>query len=255
MKNKYLIVITILLAILFLLVSLTVSWLLNRNTQQYPNYSAISNREMGLSLFYDTLQHMQLPVATLHRPAGEAGVNDVVLIVQPNDPRVCNCMTEDILNWVRSGGRLIFLENRHANIIDSALEGERYIYFEDFRLYRLGLGEVVTGRADIFSNINLMNNPSYGETIARLLLDWNPNKIYFAEYYHGFAANAGAIQQLPLSLRMVVFQIVLASIVLILFFGKRFGNIIPYYEESERDENEQVLVLARLYKQADRRKR
>ena len=254
MKNKSLIIAIVVLAILLFVVSTAVSWLLNRNTDQYPDYSTISSNEMGLSLFYDTLQHMQFPVATLHRPAGEAGLNDVVLIVQPSRPHVCNCMTEDILNWVRSGGRLIFLENSNDNVIDMALENEQYTYIDSLRLYRLGLGEVLTGRADIVANINLMYNPSYGENIARLLSDWNPSLIYFAEYYHGFAANAGAIQQLPLSLQVVVFQVILVLIVLTIFFGKRFGSVIPYYEELERDENEQVLVLARLYKQADRRK-
>jgi len=249
MKNKYLIIIIILLSVLLI----GVSFGLNRFTQSYPNFTALSNDERGVSLLYDTLQHMQLPMATLHRPVYEAGFNDAVFVIQPTQPRVCHCMTEDILNWVRSGGRLIFLENHHPNVIDNALEAERYTPIGNMRLYQLGLGEVLTGRADSITNINLMNKPNYGEAITHLLIDWNPRRIYFAEYYHGFAANAGAFQQLPLSLQVVVFQIILAMMILMLFFGKRFGSVIPYYEEVERDENEQVLVLARLYKQADRR--
>jgi len=246
MKNKYLIVIIVLLAVLLI----AVSWSFNRYTHRYPDYSMLSNEEFGISLLYDTLQHLQFPMSTLHRPIGEAaGLNDVVFIIQPSQPRVCNCMTPDILNWVRSGGRLIFLENRHPNVIDNALEAENYTYFGNMRLYQVGMGEVLTGRADSVANINLMYKPSYGETIASLLSAWNPSRIYFAEYYHGFSANDGAFRQLPVSLQMVVLQVILALLALLIYFSKRFGTVIPYYEEVERDENEQVLVLARLYKQ------
>jgi hypothetical protein len=43
-------------------------------------------------------------------------------------------------------------------------------------------------------------------------------------------------------------------LLLIWHVGKRFGKPVPAYEETEREENEQVRALARLYNKTDRRK-
>ena len=251
MKNKGLILAMVLLAALLA----GITWGLNRNNQNYPNFTSMSNNELGVSLLYDTLQHLQYPVTTLHLPVNDAlSFNDVVFIIQPVRPRVCHCMTEDILDWVRLGGRLFFLENRANTVMDNALESEPYQRIDNLRRYRVGMGEVITGRADNITNINLMCNPSYGETIANILTAWSPVQIHFAEYYHGFQRTEGIFGQLPVGIRMVTFQIFITAAVLMWHLGKRFGKPIQFYEEVERDENEQVIVLARLYKQADRRK-
>jgi len=247
-------IIIIVLALAALLIGSTV--VLNRFVaESHPDYSTVSVAEYGASLLYDTLHHMQYPVDTLFLPVNDSlSLNVAVLIIQPSRPRVCNCMTDDILDWVRGGGRLIFLDDRHPNVIDRALEYEIYSSFGSLRLYHLGKGEVITGRASIVANINLMNNSSYGEIISALLSVWDPDRIYFADYYHGFHIQEGFFQRMPVTVRMLAFQVIILSIILFWYLSKRFGTPIPYYEEVERDENEQVIVLARLYKKADRRK-
>jgi len=249
MRNKRFNIIVILLLALFV----GVVWIANRhvNDLQHPDYTSFSTRNYGISLLHDTLRHMQYPVGILYRPVGETvSINHAVFIIQPTNPRINTENTESILNWVRGGGRLIYLENRQPTVIDRALDNEYHTAFGSMRIYRLGMGEIVTGRADTVINANLMEDSAYGQGIAYILAGWNPEYIYFAEYYHGYREMTGAFRLLPLWLQLVVVQMIIGIVALVWHFGKRFGVPTPFYEEIEREENEQVFVLARLYKQA-----
>jgi len=246
MKNKNLGIILLLAMFLGLI------WGANHHIQgsQYPDYTSFSSGRYGISLLHDTLQHMHYPVSLLYRPVQEAAdVNDAVFIIQPTNPRPNEKMIEDILNWVQRGGRLIYLENRHPSTIAQMLGDEHYTTVGSLRLYQLGMGQVMTGRADVITNANLMENYFYGESIVYVLNHWNPERIFFAEYYHGFHRASSTFEQMPLWLRLVAIQIIIGTMVLVWHLGKRFGSPIPLYEEIEREENEQVLALARLYKQ------
>ena len=234
-----------------------VSWGANQSRagHRQPGFTTFSRGESGISLLYDTLRHMQFPVNLLFQPVGyNVSVNDAVVIVQPVRPRVNDAMAREILEWVVRGGHLIYLENAQTTIMDRALWGEYYTENGGMRLYPHGMGMVLVGSANSVININMMENPSYGEKIAEILTLWNPGTIYFAEYYHGFHRERSFFSQLPVWLQLTAFQIVIAVFLLMWHMGKRFGNPIPLYEEIERKENEQIFALARLYRMADRRK-
>lgn len=49
---------------------------------------------------------------------------------------------------------------------------------------------------------------------------------------------------------MIIFQLILVMMAYFYFKGKRFGKIIPLYEEVERSENEYLYSVAYLYKKA-----
>jgi len=238
--------------ILTLALFLGLIWGANRHMHNsgFPNYTSFSYENAGVSLLHDTLQHMGYPIALLYRPAQTVDINAAVFIIQPVNPRIDYEMTHDILLWVRRGGRLFYLDNRYPTAMDQILDSEYREAISSMRLYQVGMGEVITGPADIVANANLMGNYFYGEGITYILSRWNPDRIYFAEYYHGFHAASGMFRQMPLWLRLVTFQIIIGAVALMWHLGKRFGNPIPLYEEIEREENEQVLVLARLYKHA-----
>ena len=242
--------------VLLLALFIGVSWGANQrvHNQGHPDYTMFSRSEYGVSLLYDTLQQMGNPMGIMYQPVGDGlSINDVVFIIQPTNPRPTTEMAEDILTWVQQGGRLIYLENSQPNIMDRVLRNEYYRAFGSLRWYRFGMGEVVTGRANAIVNINLMTDPTYGEGIAYILSGWNPDRIYFAEYYHGYHREHSAFSQMPLWLQLVAIQVIIAAAAIVWHLGKRFGSPIPLYEEIEREENEQVLTLARLYKQADKR--
>jgi len=220
---------------------------------QRPDYSSFSTNNYGASLLFDTLRQMQYPVSQLFRPVSEAGTNDVVLIIQPQ--RLDFALAEEAIQWVRQGGRLIFLDNRRFTPIDVLLEHYQPDIMGNFRLYSVGMGEILVGRADAVANQRMMNNPTYGAGISYLLYAWNPDRIYFAEYYHGFRVRNSAFRQMPLGLQLTAYQLAIVALALVWHLGKRFGKPIPLYEEIEREEHEQIYVLARLYRWADKRRK
>ncbi|MCL1842269.1 MAG: DUF4350 domain-containing protein [Defluviitaleaceae bacterium] len=216
-------------------------------------YSISSTGERGASLLFDTLRHMDYRVRASYRPlTSRTGTDYVYIIIQPRTPLINYYMAEEMIEWVRNGGRLIFLRGNHPldlvfdNVINTA-----GIDLGDFWAYRVGSGEIITGSAPDVRNDYLMNNSGAGQAIQLTLDRWNSERdiatIFFAEYYHGFHTAETFVGRLPLVMRLLLAQVLILTIIAIWHFGKRFGNPVPYYEETEREENEYVHALARLY--------
>jgi len=224
------------------------------------SYSSSSTGERGASLLFDTLRHMNYPVRASYRPLTRHTNTDYVyIIIQPRTPPITLEPAKELLEWVENGGRLIFLCRRYSNTAIDEVLNTNGRNFGNFTLYRHGDGEVVTGSASIITNRILMENYSHGEAVQTTLERWNAERniegIYFAEYYHGFHTPQNFVGRLPLVIRLILAQMVLISIIMIWHLGKRFGNPIQYYEEVEREENEYVRALARLYMETDRKRR
>ncbi|MCL2016056.1 MAG: hypothetical protein FWG68_07420 [Defluviitaleaceae bacterium] len=250
-NNKLTIFLILIIPIFFIVATLTIA---RMTSDTHANFSSFSARETGASLLFDTLNYMQYPVAVLYSPVTPAINTDyAILIIQPSNPRPNQDSVEDILNWVRIGGRLIFLESNRNNLIEQAMGSHSFASLGTLRLYSLGMGEIITGDANAILNGHLMANAIYGERLTTILSIWNAERVYFAEYYHGYRADDNLFRQLPLWLRLVAVQLLAAAAACVWHFGKRFGSPIPLYEEIEREENEQVLVLARLYRHADKK--
>jgi len=217
-------------------------------------YVSFSAGEGGTSLLFDTLEHMSYPVAISNRPLNSrTNTSHVYIIIQPNAPPVDVAMAEEMLDWVSQGGRLIFLQNQAVTIIDYVLNiPGRSI--GNMMHYTVGRGEVITGRAFEVTNRNMMNDASSGRLIEATLARWNPDRIFFAEYYHGFHASENFIGSLPPIVRLVLLQMVLTAAAIIWHLGKRFGNPITLYDETEREENEYLRALARLYYKSEKHK-
>lgn len=223
-------------------------------------YSSFSTGGHGTSLLFDTLRYMDYPVRTSLKPlTAQTDTDNVYIIIQPRTPPVTLEMADEMLEWVRRGGRLVFLCRFHpATIIDRALNMPGRYIGENFLLYQYGYGKIITGRASIITNNFLMKNYSYGQIIQTTLDRWNAERttenIFFAEYYHGFHTPQTFVGRVPLVMRLMLLQMVILSIIGLWHLGKRFGNPVPYYEEVEREENEYICALARLYMENDKRK-
>jgi len=217
-------------------------------------YVSSSRGVGGTSLLFDTLEHMGYPVAVSNRPLNSrTNTSHVYIIIQPYAPPVNIAMAEEMLSWVEEGGRLIFLQNQSTTIIDYVLDTAGF-RVGNLVLYQLGRGEVITGRAFDVTNSSMMVDASTGSMIEEALARWNPDRILFAEYYHGFHATENFIGGLPPIVRLILLQMVLTAAALILHLGKRFGKPITLYEETEREENEYLRALARLYHKSEKRK-
>ena len=219
------------------------------DTEPFSSFSAAPE---GCSLFYDTLLRMGYSVSRSYIPIGDlSAADDVYILIQPENPRPGSDDVEKIMEWVKRGGRLVYLAgdwNRgeifaflrlNAKLISDTEGG--LIFF------RYGFGEIVTGEADIITNKYLMRNSNTGALLQAALDGWRAGNLLFAEYYHGYHAEQNFFGGLPLAVKLTAEQAVIIALAYIAYKGKRFGNIIPYYEETERDENEYVKALARLY--------
>jgi hypothetical protein len=223
-------------------------------------YSASSTGERGTSLIFDTLRNMGYPVRRSYRPlTTRTDTESVYVIIQPRSPVVTGAYADEMLAWVYGGGRLVYLCYRYPK---TAFDGHFLLHngirVDAFTLYTHGSGAILAGCPSHIVNISLMENHTHGQTLQTVLNNWSTegevSTVFFAEYYHGFHAPQNFVGRLPLVLRLILLQTVILSIVAVWFFGKRFGNPVPYYEEIEREENEYVRALARLYSRSQKKK-
>jgi len=214
------------------------------NDTQGDSFTATNTGVHGASLFFDTLQHMGYPVSITRRPlTTDTNTTHLYVIIQPAFPP-SSYQTEEILEWVQHGGTLIFLQNSSAfrNLLPG--EGTRV---GDIMIHELGQGVVVTSTANQITNNNLMNTADIGIQLHAIISHSNPSRIIFAEYYHTAPAGDNLFSRLPLIVRLVFIQLGLTSLIAIWYLGKRFGNPVPYHDEIEREENEHVHAVTRLY--------
>jgi SAM-dependent methyltransferase len=221
-----------------------------------PDYTLFSTGAQGVSVFYDTLKQLRFPVGALYRPVDtRMDVNHAVLIIQPYDPRLDEDAIQEMMRWVMRGGRLIYLDDGYPNYMMYRLRPYHTATHQGLHRYDVGAGIVVIGTAYRLTNENIMADSSYGATVAEILREWRADYVYFAEYYHGYHERNNAFRQLPVAVRMAAYQLIIAALALVWHYGKRFGRPVPLYEEIERDENEKVFTIAKLYENADRRKK
>ncbi|MCL2189262.1 MAG: DUF4350 domain-containing protein [Defluviitaleaceae bacterium] len=236
----------IFILVLIVLVSVIITFVQNEDDGG-PTYAPFTTNEMGASLFYDTLRHMGKPVRFGYAPlTATTDPRHVYVIIQPSNPHISLEMAEEILEWVRRGGRLILLQNGH-NIMDAILTHTPPHRINGFAYHREGFGAIVTGQARDLANAQLMHNAAPAEALHSILTAWNAERIVFPVYYYGIRPPQTFFSQLPLVIRLVIVQLCVAALAMLWHVGKRFGRAVPLYEEVEREENEQVRALARLY--------
>lgn len=238
--------------LIFIVLAAAVFLLVRGGNDGGAPYAAFTTNEMGTSVFFDTLRHMGYPVRIGYAPlTAQSDTNHVFVLIQPFNPAISREMADEILDWVRAGGRLIFLHNQYPNILDRTLSQDGYLRRVDelfFYHYTVGYGALITGRAHHLTNRQIITDHARAAALHAILRDWNPQRIYFPVYYHGVHPPDTAFSRLPLIIRLTLIQFGIAIVLLIWHFGKRFGRAIPVYEETEREENEQVRAMARLYK-------
>ena len=204
----------------------------------------------GTSLIFDTLAHMGYATRVSNQPITlHTSTSNSYVIIQPH----LDHFTGDdpyTLQWVNQGGHLAFFHNSNIPLTQD-MEGTR---FGHLTVYEIGQGMIVTGRANSITNFSLMNTHDIGAQLHSVLSSWNMAEIIFVEYYHRPPGEDGFFNTLPLMVRLVIIQIIIVAVATVFYLGKRFGNPTPYYKEHERDENEHVHALARIYSRLKEKK-
>ena len=211
-----------------------------------PPFVSNSRGNMGAGVLYDTLQRLGFNVGRSVRPlTTRTDIFDTYIIIEPRSPWISEEMAKNILEWVYAGGRLIYLQNNRFLFEQLLGGGSRYVY--GFSLFAHGRGEVLTGSSYPITNRNLADNSAGGHGIFVTLTGWNVERVRFADYYHGFHAETTLVGNLPLVVQLFLIQSAIFAAALIWHLGKRFGAVVPYYRIIEREENEYLRSLARLY--------
>ena len=216
------------------------------------SFAVNTTGERGASLLYDTLRHMGYPARVSRRPINMGAANHMYILIQPHLSHFDDAKLEAVFDWINSGGQLIFLHNNPMTVFDAAIPA-RGAAFGSLTVYEIGQGILVRGRADQLLNINLMDEADPGVRIEAVLRSQNAQRVVFAEYYQTPLAADTFFNSLPPIIRLIMVQLGLLAAIVIWYVGKRFGNPIPYYQEQEREENEHVHALARLYMKTRRK--
>jgi len=217
-------------------------------TDEGADFTSFTTGERGTSLLFDIFTLMEHDVRVSYRPLGATtDLSSVYFIIQPTAPAVTEAMAREMLDWVRRGGRLLFLHNQFPTIIDMLIDEEYGHDLGDLVLFRYGYGEVATGPSYRVTNGHILHSTGTAHLISLILERWEAETIFFAEYYHGVLIRETLLGRMPVIIRLLFVQMALAGVVIVWHLGKRFGNPIPFYEETEREENEYVRALARLY--------
>lgn len=220
------------------------------NERSSQSYLATNIERQGSSLLFDTLEHMGYPVSISHRPINILSSTDYVhVVVHPPYPAFdYEYIRANIIPWVTIGGRIVFLHSLLLQDIDLP-----YTSLERFKIYEIGDGIIITGFSRDVTNYNLMNTPDTGILLEAILRNLDAERLIFVEYYHMPSRNTPLFFRLPIVIRLLIVQFLLICILIVWLTGKRFGNPTPYFEEHERDENEHVHALTRLYMITKRR--
>jgi len=237
--------------IIVVVLAAVVLFVFDNNDSDCPAYVSFSTGERGASLFFDTLRHMGYPVRQGTSPVYRfASTQDAYIIIEPSSPRVDMRIAEEMITWATMGGKLVFLQN-DLTYFELLLDGG--IVYSNLTIYEVGQGMIITGRTREITNRGLIDNARTGTALHSFITHWDVDNIWFADYYHGFGARSNLFTRLPAVVQLVFVQMILVGVILVWHLGKRFGNAVPYYEETEREENEHVHALVRLYMKARKR--
>lgn len=217
----------------------------------YPDYTTFSANNGGASLLLDSLKAMGFPAeASLRYINDSTDKNDIQIIIAPSFLYYDEARSKEIADWVLKGGNLLFFEEDLAftkDYLKNKLDFSNAVTSSGFTIVKHGLGTIYFGNADKITNESLMANPENGQIIADIMRLHYYNKIYFNESYHGYAVSERLWDGLPFTAKLISIQILIITVVGVLYLGKRFGRPLPLYEEDEREENEYVYTLSNLY--------
>lgn len=215
-------------------------------------FMAATTGERGASLLFDTLRHMNYPVRVSRRRVNTADANRTYIFIQPDLSHFDEDTVRELLGWVAAGGHLIFLHNNPSTPIDMPVPTPGTT-FGNLLIHEIGQGLFVRGQAESIVNIHLMDAPDTGARIEAILYRDSGRRIYFAEHYRRPPTADTLFNRLPVVIQLTVIQLGLLALAIVWYMGKRFGNPIPYYQAQEREENEHVHALARLYMKSKRK--
>lgn len=211
------------------------------------DYSLDNNNKSGLSAFYKTLRLLNYPIEKSEmqiRPIEYPSIQ----IIPPggsfsiDDPR--------IMSWVSRGGVLVCLTLDEPS---KQLYNSYPLLKNQMAVYPYRKGHVIEMKVSLLTNEALLSDTSAAYGLLREIDPYNSRHwkiIYNEAYLHISHAAPSLWDAIPLSLKFLLYQLLLVIAAYFYANGKRFGKPQKLVEEVEREENEHLYATAALYSQA-----
>ena len=242
-KSNNEIVLLIILIPLFLFASFILS---KYKGGEGSDYTVSGKGNLGFSIIYEALNTLNFNAILQNNELKLSVPTNLQVAVETLN---FNVNDEYVKSWLESGGNLLLLTTLGNFELPYGTIKEKVN--NELVVYTVDKGRVIIAKAKSFTNKELAKDTATTYSILELLTKLGYNKIAFNEYYiYGANESVSLWRDIPFNLKLVLYQCILILILIIFYKGKRFGRIIPLYEEVERVENEYVYSAAALYKKA-----
>ncbi len=227
------------------------------NEKSFKPYSIFNKGEKGVSVVYEALKELGYTANLILKEVDSQDIGMAQIVIEPKEPYKLDLENDNIRDWIKSGGVLIYLvPNWDGLLLDYGTEIDSYISNEEkyAKAYSYDNGLLVIGDPEILNNKTLTTNTEGAYWIITQINNLNINSISFNEYYHYFGGHKPSLwRDIPTGIKLSIYQIIIAAALIIYYYGKRFGKVIPLYEEVERVENEYIYSAASLFKRGELR--
>ena len=214
---------------------------------QYPNYSVLNKSQLGCSVFYEALKELDYPIERTVDPIKSFDISSIQIAADRNFGHF-DISDSDLNKWIKSGGILVYLTPRKIFLNFDELIPEHKGQIE---IYELEEGFIVVADVLDLTNQQLLKETTEAYKLLEVIDGFSYNKLYFNESHLFTGVNKKSLWDfIPLEIKFILYQILIALSAYFYYKGKRFGKPIPYYEEEERMENEYLYSAASLYRQA-----
>lgn len=227
------------------------------NEKSFKPYTVLNKGEKGVSVIYETLKELGYTANFILTEVESQDINSAQIVIEPKIPYKLDLGNENIKNWIKNGGVLIYLTPNWDEILFTyGTEIDNYTLNEGkyAKAYSYDKGLLVIGDPEIINNKTLITNTEGAYWLITQINNLGIRNISFNEFYHYFEGHKPSLwRDIPVGIKLTIYQVIIVIAIVIYYYGKRFGKVIPLYEEVERVENEYIYSAASLFKRGELR--
>ena len=218
-----------------------------RREGSLPDHSVINKSNKGTSVFYEALEKLGYNTERSTKPLGEEDYDEIIVLTENYNYYLVE--EDKTLLWVESGGDLFYIREGGNSYLDTKVPA---IDNEYYSIYMIGEGRILVAEPDYISNAALTEDIAPAYEVFMGLEELGNRDIVFNEYYmFGGSEEKTLWQSVPIALKVILLQLILALGAWYYHKGKSFGRAVPYYEEEERQENEYIYNTASIYRRVE----
>ncbi|NMM66018.1 DUF4350 domain-containing protein [Clostridium sp. P21] len=214
------------------------------NNINLPSYSVENKSKMGYNVFFQALKELNVPVYRTLNSVEDHDNSNIQIVVQGGN---FNINDVKIKRWVNNGGVLVYLRSENSSLTEY---GRNPKIKGKMKVYKYNKGTIITLNASYLTNETLTKDTGKAYELLKEIDDYKHKKIYFNEANLFSADKKSLWDCIPMEIKYIIYQFVIILAAFFYYKGKRFGKVIPLYEEEEREENEYLYSAASLYRQA-----